>query len=49
MGIKSNRYEEEFKQSLVAMNKNGKIMSEICKEYGVSKSALRKWSKIKEI
>lgn len=43
MGLKSTRYDEEFKQSLVAsFYNNGKIISDLCKEYGVSKSALSK-------
>ena len=46
MGLKSTRYDEEFKQSLVALYNNGKIMSDLCKEYGVSKSALSKWIKL---
>lgn len=46
MGLKSTRYDEEFKQSLVALYNNGKTMSELCKEYGVSKSALGKWIKL---
>jgi len=31
MGLKSTRYDEEFKQSLVALYNNGKIMSDLCK------------------
>ena len=46
MGLKSTRYDEEFKQSLVALYNNVKIMSDLCKEYGVSKSALSKSIKL---
>ena len=46
MGSKSTRYDEEFKQSLVALYNNGKSQAELCNEYGVSKSALSKWIKM---
>lgn len=39
------RYDEEFKQSLVNLYQTGKTQSEICKDYGVSPSALAKWLK----
>ena len=29
MGLKSTRYDEEFKKSLVALYNNGKIMSDL--------------------
>ena len=37
------RYDEEFKQSLVTLYQTGKTQSELCKDYGVSVSALAKW------
>lgn len=37
------RYDEEFKQSLVNLYQTGKTQSELCKDYGVSPSALAKW------
>lgn len=40
-----NKYDEEFKKSLVSLHQNGKSQSQLCKEYGVSKSALSKWIK----
>lgn len=39
------RYDEEFKQSLVNLYQTGKTQSELCKDYGVSASALAKWIK----
>ena len=40
-----NKYDEDFKKSLVSLFQNGKSQSQLCKEYGVSKSALSKWIK----
>lgn len=40
-----NRYDEDFKKSLVALHQNGKSQSQICKEYGVSPNAMSKWVK----
>ncbi|WP_154095413.1 transposase, partial [Streptococcus pyogenes] len=34
------RYDEEFKQSLVNLYQTGKTQSDLCKDYGVSASAL---------
>jgi transposase len=39
------KYTEEFKKSLVTLNQNGKTQSQLCKEYGVSHSALSRWIK----
>ncbi len=39
------RYDEEFKQSLVNLYQTGKTQSELCKDYGVSQTALSKWIK----
>lgn len=38
-----NKYDEDFKKSLVSLYQNGKTQSQLCREYGVSKSALSKW------
>ena len=38
-------YDEEFKQSLINLYQTGKTQSELCKDYGVSVSALVKWIK----
>ena len=40
------KYEEEFKKNLVALHSNGKSQAELCREYGVSESALAKWIKM---
>lgn len=45
MSIKQNHYEEEFKRTLVELHVGGKSQNALCKEYGVSKSALSKWVK----
>lgn len=39
------RYDEQMKKNLVALHGNGKTQSELCREYGVSESALSKWIK----
>lgn len=40
------KYDEDFKQSLVNLYSSGKTQSELCREYGVSMSALSKWIKL---
>ena len=40
-----NKYDEDFKKSLVSLYHNGKTQTQLCKEYGVSQSALAKWVK----
>ena len=39
------KYDEDCKKSLVSQHQNGKTHSQLCKEYGVSQSALGKWIK----
>ena len=39
------KYDEDFKKFLVSLYQNGKTQSQLCKEYGVSQSALGKWIK----
>ena len=39
------RYDEEFKQSLVNLYQTGKTQTELCKDYGVSHTALARWIK----
>ena len=39
------KYDEDFKKSLVSLHQNGKTQTQLCKEYGVSQSALGKWIK----
>ena len=41
----ANRYDEEFKKSLVSLYQNGKTKTQLCKEYGISMSGLSKWIK----
>ena len=45
MASKQTRYDEDFKKSLVALYNNGKSQASICKEYGVSSTAVSKWVK----
>ncbi len=40
---KYQRYDQDFKQSLVTLYNGGKTQSELAREYGVSASALKKW------
>lgn len=41
-----NRYDEEFKRTLVNLYQNGsKSQAALCKEYGVSINALSRWIK----
>lgn len=46
MGNKVNKYSEEFKKSIVTLHQNGKSLSQLAREYGVSISALSKWVKL---
>ena len=39
------KYDEDFKKSLVTLHQNGKTQAQLCREYGVSESALCKWVK----
>jgi transposase len=39
------KYDEDFKKSIVALHQNGKTLSELSREYGVSISAMSKWVK----
>lgn len=39
------KYDEDFKKSLVNLYHSGKTQTSLCKEYGVSSSALTKWIK----
>ena len=40
-----NKYDQDFKKSLVPLHQNGKSKAQLCKEYGVSQSAPGKWVK----
>ena len=39
------RYNDEFKKQIVTLIDNGKKISEIVEEYGVSRSTVHKWKK----
>ena len=39
------KYDEDFKKSLVTLHQSGKTQAQLCREYGVSESALCKWVK----
>ena len=40
-----NRYDKDFKRTLVELYHNGKTQASLVKEYGVSQTALTKWIK----
>lgn len=40
-----NKYDEDFKKSLVSLYQNGKTQTQLCREYGVSESSMSKWVK----
>ena len=46
MGNRSQKYDDEFKKSLVSMYENGKTQSQLAREYGVSLSALSRWIRL---
>ena len=46
MGNHISKYDDEFKKSLVSMYQNGKSLTQIAREYGVSLSALSRWVKL---
>ena len=46
MGKPIPKYTEEFKRSLVTLYRNGKSLSQLYAEFGVSHSALTKWVKL---
>lgn len=43
MGTKATRYSDEFKENIVKLHQNGKKLSELVREYGVSKAAITSW------
>ena len=45
MTTRQTRYDEDFKKTLVSLYNNGKTQTTLCKEYGVSQTALAKWIK----
>lgn len=40
-----NKYDEDFKKSLISLYQNGKPQTQLCKKYGIFQSALGKWVK----
>lgn len=49
MSTRQTRYDEDFKRTLVDLCHNGKTQSALCKEYGVSLTALPRCIKQKLI
>ncbi len=45
MATRQTRNDEDFKKTLVSLYNNGKTQTTLCKEYGVSQTALAKWIK----
>ncbi len=45
MSTRQTRYDEDFKRTLVDLYHNDKTQSVLCKEYGVSLTALSRWIK----
>jgi len=45
MGKPTPRYDEDFKKSIVSLNQNGKSQSELSREYGISLSAIKNWTR----
>jgi transposase len=43
MSISKQKYDEDFKKSIVALYQNGKTQTELSKEYGISISAISRW------
>jgi len=46
MGNTFSKYDDEFKKSLITMHQNGKSLTQLSREYGVSLSALSRWDKL---
>ena len=45
MGSRQTRYDEDFKKSLVSLYHEDKTQSSLCREHGVSQTALSRWIK----
>ena len=43
--MSAQKYDEDFKKSIVALYQAGKSQSQLSKEYGVSLSAVSRWVK----
>lgn len=46
MSIKGTRYNDEFKKSIVTLHQNGKSISALSKEYGITWAAIDSWVKL---
>lgn len=46
MSGQMNRYDDEFKRSIVNLYHGGKTQTQLSKEYGISLSAIGKWIKM---
>ena len=46
MTKKANQYDENFKKNIVLLHQNGKTITELTKEYGISHSAISRWIKL---
>jgi transposase len=44
-GSKGIRYNEEFKKQILQLYEMGKTVSELCDEYGLSRTTIYKWIK----
>jgi transposase len=42
-GSNQTRYNDEFREQIVRLTKNGKSVAEINREYGLSKTSIRNW------
>ncbi len=45
MSTTGKRYDEDFKRTLVELYHNGKTLTSLIEEYGVSQTALSRWIK----
>lgn len=46
MSGQMNKYDEDFKKSIVNLFHGGKTQTQLSKEYGISMSAIGKWIKM---
>lgn len=46
MSTKGTRYSDEFKKSIVTLHQNGKSITQLSKEYGITWSAIDAWIKL---
>ncbi|ANU44658.1 IS3 family transposase [Enterocloster clostridioformis] len=46
MSGQTNKYDDDFKKSIVNLYHSGKSQTQLSKEYGISLSAISKWIKL---